>query len=93
MESPASEAQNSDAWQALSGQSLRDAAAAWSSRAGYELVWDADYDFPIRANVRLKGDFVHVLTNLFNAYASADRPLTVDIYKEQKLVHVKARGE
>lgn len=80
-------------WQAFAGQSLRDTVAAWSTKAGYELVWDADFDFPVRAGVRLDGDFIQVVTNLFNAYAAADRPLSVDIFKEQKLVRVQARGE
>ncbi|WP_175885510.1 toxin co-regulated pilus biosynthesis Q family protein [Burkholderia sp. BCC0044] len=87
------EPRDQETWQALSGQSLRDTIAAWSSRAGYELVWDADYDFPVRAGIHLTGDFIDVVTNLFNAYAAADRPLSVDIFKEQNLVRVQARGE
>ncbi len=89
----APESYGEETWQAFSGQSLRDTVAAWSSRAGYELVWDADYDFPVRAGIRLAGGFIQVVTNLFNAYAAADRPLSVDIFKEQKLVRVYARGE
>ena len=87
------ESHDHEAWQAFAGQSLRDTVADWSVKAGYELVWDADYDFPVRAGVRLDGDFIQVVTNLFNAYTSADRPLSVDIFKEQKLIRVQARGE
>jgi type IV pili sensor histidine kinase/response regulator len=72
---------------------LRDVVADWTEHAGYQLVWDASYDFPIRASISVDGDFVEAMTKLFDAYATADRPLLVDIYKEQRLVHVEARGE
>ncbi len=80
-------------WQAVPGQSLRQVTQIWASRAGYEVVWDAGFDYPVRANLRMDGDFIKAMTGLFNAYAAADRPLSVDIYQEQKLVHVQARGE
>ena len=80
-------------WQAAPGQSLRQVTQGWAARAGYEVVWDADFDYPVRATLRMDGDFINAMTGLFNAYAAADRPLSIDIYKEQKLVHVQARGE
>lgn len=89
----AQEAAAGAVWQALPGQSLKEVTATWAGMAGYELVWDAGYDFPIRAALQMQGDFVGAMTSLFNAYAAADRPLLVDIYKEQKLVRVQARGE
>lgn len=90
---PATAAHPASVWQAVPGQSLRQVAKTWASRAGYEVVWDAGFDYPVRASLRMDGDFIHAITGLFDAYAAADRPLSVDIYKEQKLVHVQARGE
>ncbi|NII55590.1 toxin co-regulated pilus biosynthesis Q family protein [Luteibacter sp. SG786] len=90
---PATAAHPASVWQAVPGQSLRQVAKTWASRAGYEVVWDAGFDYPVRASLRMDGDFINAITGLFDAYAAADRPLSVDIYKEQKLVHVQARGE
>ncbi|WP_052942157.1 toxin co-regulated pilus biosynthesis Q family protein [Chromobacterium violaceum] len=81
-----------DAWLAERGQSLRTVAQQWARKAGYELVWEADYDFPIAAALRFDGDFLDAMQKLFDAYAAADRPLVVNIYQEQKLVHVQAQG-
>ncbi|AKH64635.1 MULTISPECIES: toxin co-regulated pilus biosynthesis Q family protein [Photorhabdus] len=79
-------------WTATPGQTLRDVTQAWASKSGYEVVWDASYDFPIRAGLRFDGTFIQAMTGLFNAYAMAHRPFTVDIYQEQRLVHVQAQG-
>ncbi|MER2473597.1 toxin co-regulated pilus biosynthesis Q family protein [Photorhabdus laumondii] len=79
-------------WTATSGQTLRDVIQVWASRSGYEVVWDASYDFPIRANLRFSGTFIQAVSALFDAYTMANRPFSVDIYQEQRLVHVKAQG-
>ncbi|WP_445374437.1 toxin co-regulated pilus biosynthesis Q family protein [Photorhabdus tasmaniensis] len=79
-------------WTATPGQTLRDVTQAWASRSGYEVVWDASYDFPIRAGLHFKGTFIQAMSELFDAYTMANRPFTVDIYQEQRLVHVQAQG-
>lgn len=75
-------------WEVLQGASLQDGLKRWADAMGYELVWDAPYDFPIRASLVFDGDFVAAVTKLFDAYREAGRPLQVDIYKEQRLVRV-----
>ncbi|ANI21653.1 hypothetical protein AB870_16040 [Pandoraea faecigallinarum] len=75
-------------WEVLQGASLQDGLKRWADAMGYELVWDAPYDFPIRASLVFDGDFVAAVTKLFDAYRDAGRPLQVDIYKEQRLVRV-----
>jgi len=91
-ETPAQPAFPSDAvastWTVLQGASLHDGLKRWTDAMGYELVWDAPYDFPIRARLAFGGDFVAAVTKLFDAYRDAGRPLQVDIYKEQRLVRV-----
>ncbi|MCW7760540.1 toxin co-regulated pilus biosynthesis Q family protein [Photorhabdus luminescens] len=79
-------------WAATPGQTLRDVTQEWASRSGYQVVWDASYDFPIRASLRFNGTFIHAVSELFEAYTMANRPFVVDIYQEQRLVHVQARG-
>ncbi|OCQ53409.1 Toxin co-regulated pilus biosynthesis protein Q [Photorhabdus australis subsp. thailandensis] len=79
-------------WIATPGQTLRDVTQEWANKSGYQVVWDASYDFPIRAGLRFNGSFIHAVSELFEAYAMANRPFTVDIYQEQRLVHVQAQG-
>ncbi|WP_174991118.1 MULTISPECIES: toxin co-regulated pilus biosynthesis Q family protein [Pandoraea] len=80
-------------WVAPAGTSLKAIVAEWAGKERYELVWDASYDYPIVATVKIQGDFVSAISQIFDSYATADRPLSVDIYQGQRLVHVKARGE
>lgn len=86
---PASMAQ----WSANAGDTLHETVEKWAQTASYQIVWDASYDFPIRAGFHLEGDFFQALKQLFEAYERADRPLRVDVYKAQNLVHIQAAGE
>lgn len=65
----------------------------WARRAGYELLWSASYDYPVKAPLQFQGDFIQALAVLFESYQTAPRPFTVDVYKEQKFVRVAAKGE
>ncbi|EAV3919150.1 toxin co-regulated pilus biosynthesis Q family protein [Salmonella enterica] len=76
-------------WASQGGDSLKNTVYRWSQLAGYKVVWDAPYDFPIMANVILSGSYESALTELFNAYAESERPLKVDIFHSQKLVHIE----
>lgn len=80
-------------WEVLQGASLQDGVRRWTDVMGYELVWDAPYDFPIRASLAFDGDFVEAVGKLFDAYRDAGRPLQVDVYKEQRLMRVFPQDE
>lgn len=77
-------------WHASAPSSLRQVAQSWAEQGGYQLVWDADYDYPIRASLDIRGGFVDAIGNLFDLYTFAERPLRVDLYQEQRLVRVQA---
>lgn len=79
---------NESTWKAESGDSLQALITKWGNRAGYKVVWDVPFDYPIDASFEIKGDFSHATTELFNAFISSDRPMKVDIYKQQKLIHI-----
>lgn len=76
-------------WSTQSGESLQSTVYQWSRRAGYEVVWDAPYDFPVMASIVLSGSYESALAKLFNAYAASERPLKVDVFRSQKVVHVE----
>lgn len=78
-------------WSATQGQTLREVIENWAQQAGYQLVWDANYDYPIRAKLQFNLPFIDAIQRLFNAYLFADRPFLVDVYQHQKLVYVRAK--
>lgn len=80
-----------DPWCAMPGETLRAVVSTWARRAGYECLWSASYDYPVHASLQFQGDFIQALSRLFDGYQNVPRPFTVDVYQEQKLVHVAAR--
>lgn len=61
----------SDVWRAEPGEHLRDVIRRWASRAGVELVWSTEYDFPIQAGVSLSGSFEEAVRDLLSGFVDA----------------------
>ncbi|OHE80665.1 MAG: hypothetical protein A2X76_01340 [Lysobacterales bacterium GWF1_69_6] len=76
------------AWTALPGDSLRDAVQIWSQREGWQVEWDAQIDYDIVAALTYRGSYLDAIRGIFKAHAGAERPLLVDLYPNQKLIHV-----
>ncbi|HFW4298940.1 TPA: toxin co-regulated pilus biosynthesis Q family protein, partial [Salmonella enterica subsp. enterica serovar Birkenhead] len=75
-------------WQAYKGESLQSLMVRWAGYAGYQVAWDAPYDYQINASFEISGDFTGVIKQLFDEFSNSDRPMKIDIYNQQKLVHV-----
>ncbi|EBP3978175.1 toxin co-regulated pilus biosynthesis Q family protein (plasmid) [Salmonella enterica subsp. salamae] len=75
-------------WLAYKGESLQSLTVRWADYVGYQVAWDAPYDYQINASFALSGDFPGVIKQLFDEFGNSDRPMKVDIYNQQKLVHV-----
>lgn len=75
-------------WLAYKGESLQSLMVRWAGYAGYQVVWDAPYDYQINASFELSGSFSGVIKQLFDEFGNSDRPMKIDIYNQQKLVHV-----
>lgn len=58
-------------WDAGEGGSLFAELAHWSQRAGWQLVWQAERDYPIEAGARFTGTFVQAAASLVRAFARA----------------------
>ncbi len=65
-----------DTWSAERGDTLRKTLEAWSRRANVELVWQAEYDFPLQASVVLSGSFEEAVRHLLTGFQEA-RPQPV----------------
>ncbi|ECE3935457.1 hypothetical protein DAE39_21570 [Salmonella enterica] len=75
-------------WLAYKGESLQSLIVRWAGYVGYQVVWDAPYDYPIKASFELAGNFPGVIKQLFDEFGDAERPMKIDIYNQQKLIHV-----
>ncbi|EHJ2437152.1 TPA: TcpQ domain-containing protein [Salmonella enterica subsp. enterica serovar Bahrenfeld] len=78
----------SNYWIANRGESLQALTVRWAELAGYQVVWDIPYDYQIDASFVLNGSFIDVIKKLYNEFSNSDRPMKIDIYKQQKLIHV-----
>jgi type IV pili sensor histidine kinase/response regulator len=72
------------AWTIKQGETLTQAINDWATKAGYSVVWNADHTFNIEASASFDGNFIKAVTDLFDAYKNADRPVVVDLYPDQK---------
>lgn len=63
-------------WQAERGMTLRKILEDWSMRAGVELFWSSDYDYPVSSSVRISGTFEDAVQTLLNGLRDAQpRPI------------------
>jgi hypothetical protein len=66
---PASYAPQS--WEARPGQTLRKLLQDWCARAGTELSWQAEYDYPIMASFNMAGTFEEAVRMLLSGFHGA----------------------
>lgn len=83
-------------WTAARGSTLHKVLTEWCLRAGVELKWLAEYDFPIEASASFNGDFENAVRSLLAGFDGA-RPqpigaLHVNPGASQMVLVVQARG-
>lgn len=79
-------------WVAKAGATLRESVSAWGEKAGWQIVWRADFDYPILAQLTFNGLFIDAITGIFRSYEKAERPLLVDVHEMQKLIVISPRS-
>ena len=63
-------------WQVqLTDQTMSILLRRWAAQAGWQLVWEADRDYPIDSNFSLQGDFLTVLESVMRSVQRSDYPL------------------
>lgn len=58
-------------WEARPGQTLRQLLQEWSARAGVELNWAAEYDYPVMASLNMTGTFEEAVRVLLGGFDAA----------------------
>lgn len=61
----------------------------WSARAGWQLVWEAERDFPIEVEVRLQGPFSSVLQEVMESLATTDYPLQAVLNTQGSILRIR----
>ncbi|OWQ45409.1 hypothetical protein CDL60_19315 [Roseateles noduli] len=60
----------------------------WTREAGWQLVWEVERDFPIDAEVTLRGEFLDVLGQAMAALRDTDFPLQARVQAETRVVRI-----
>ena len=64
------------------------AISRWAREAGWQLVWEAERDFPIDAEVTLRGDFAEALRQAMRALLDTDFPLQARLQPASRVVRI-----
>jgi hypothetical protein len=83
-----------DTWQLTVGdRRLSMALQRWSALAGWQLVWEAERDFPMEANVQIHGTFMVALQEVMNSLADSDYPLQAVVNAQTQVLRVRRQHE
>lgn len=74
------------------GQMLHPLLAGWAAAAGWNLVWNSEYDYRIEAKASFGGDFIDAVTALASAMSDARPTITVDFYKGNRVVVISNKS-
>lgn len=61
----------------------------WSALAGWQLVWEAERDFPIEVEVRLQGAFSSVLEEVMGSLSDSDYPLRAVMNTQGRVLRIR----
>ena len=62
--------------------------ARWSQKAGWQLVWDAERDFPIDNHIMLEGTFVQVVQTVMDSLNDSDYPLQAALNPSTRVIRI-----
>jgi hypothetical protein len=83
-------------WTAQRGDTLRKVLSAWCQRAGVELQWLAEYDYPVEASAHFNGGFEDALRGLLAGFEGAHPQPTAELHADsaagQGVLVVQTRG-
>ena len=74
-------------WQ-LSQGSLRTQLDVWTTRASWQLVWNADTDLDMQSRATFRGNFIAAVTQLFEGLHAAGFPLRAIFYPANSVLEV-----
>lgn len=85
-----------DRWSADAGQTLRAVLEAWCQKAGVQLVWQAEYDYPLQASYATTSTFEDAVRNLLLGFQEAQPQPYASLHNNpsvgQAVLVIEARG-
>jgi hypothetical protein len=60
----------------------------WSRQEKWQLLWEADRDFPILATVYLKGSFQSAILSVMQSLSDSDYPLQAILNPNTRIVRI-----
>jgi type IV pili sensor histidine kinase/response regulator len=73
-------------WIAESGHTLRETLQGWAAKAGWTIVWQSSFDYPLMASARLSGDFPAAVAALIEGFSEAAPPPAARIFRANNVV-------
>ena len=67
---------------------LSNALMRWSRQEKWQLIWEADRDFPILATVYLKGSFQSAILSVMQSLSESDYPLQAVLHPNSRIVRI-----
>jgi hypothetical protein len=83
------EAEPPTAWTFLCADgTVHQALQRWTREAGWQLVWEVERDFPIDAEVTLRGNFLVAVNQAMAALRDTDFPLQARLQAETRVARI-----
>ncbi|SFQ01419.1 toxin co-regulated pilus biosynthesis Q family protein [Tranquillimonas alkanivorans] len=82
-----------EGWRTERGSSLRETLDAWSQHAGYQLIWEAPYDYDLTANATIEGSFLDAVGKTLSAFEHATPPIRGAVFPENQVLVISTSNE
>ena len=68
--------------------SIRSALTKWAKLGGWQLNWDAPFDFPVGMYARLEGTLEEAITGVAQSLRTTENPVRVTLYEGNRVIRV-----
>ena len=72
----------------ISDGTLSNTLSRWSRQEKWQLLWEADRDFPILATVYLKGSFQSAILKVMQSLSDTDYPMQAIINPDSRVIRI-----
>ncbi|MCT4552431.1 MAG: toxin co-regulated pilus biosynthesis Q family protein [Alphaproteobacteria bacterium] len=80
-------------WVAKEGLTLREVLEEWSEETGWEILWQTDREYPLRASAIFRGRYKDVTSALIKSFSKAFPPPYAKFYLGNKVLVIKTLGD
>jgi hypothetical protein len=74
-----------------SDATLSNTLSRWCRQEKWQLIWEAERDFPILVNMRLKGSFQSAILTVMTSLTDTDYPLQAVLHSDTRVIRIVRR--